>query len=66
MNISIFLDFIRDFELSECNGNYQRLVFDRVTSYCELLGKSVDELTLSEFRSIIDSCVKEFNFKEAD
>ena len=65
MNISTFLDFLLDIELSECNGSYQRLVFDRITSYCDLLSKSFEDLTLSELHSIIDSCSKEFNFKDA-
>jgi len=65
MNISAFLDLLLDIELSERNGNYQRLVFDRVTSYCELVSKAVDDLTLSELRSISDACSKEFNFGDA-
>lgn len=60
-----FLYFFQDIDLSDCNGNYQKLIFDRVTSYCNLLSKSWDALTLAEIKSIFDACACEFNFKEA-
>lgn len=60
-----FLYFLQDMEISECNGNFQRLVFERVTAYCDLLSKTFDTLTLGEFKSIVDACTCEFNFKEA-
>lgn len=57
-----FLFVLSDISLDECNGNYQCLVYERVSSYCDLLSKGFDDLTMGEIKSIIEACNKEFNF----
>lgn len=67
MDISAFLDLLHAFDMHESNGNFQHLVFERVRSFADLVQRPISDLTLSELKSIIDSCTVEFNlsFQEA-
>lgn len=67
MDITAFLSLLHSFDIHECRGDYQMLVFERVRSYADLVQRPISDLTLSELMSIIDSSTCEFHvtYKEA-
>jgi len=51
------LDKLLPLELSEQNGNFQRLVVERVFQ----TGKQIDDLTVRELRELIETAAADFN-----
>lgn len=58
---TLFLYFLRGLELSECNGNFQSLCYDRVAAYCQLRSIRFQDLTIGQLHQILDGCSREFN-----
>ena len=52
------LNKIRDMEISESNGNFQRLIVNKIFD----TGKNIDDLTVRELRKLIIEAGREFRY----